>query len=92
LQQLQDPNLIANLYGQSLTKTHKWTSHPSKVNYELQSKIQKEQLTMNDKAFYLHLFLTNLQKQYKKQSIEMADAFVRFGGDMDAIEYSFKRQ
>lgn len=47
---------------------------------------------MNDKAFYLHFFLTNLQKQYKKQSIEMADAFVRFGGDMDAIEYSFKRQ
>jgi hypothetical protein len=37
------------------------------------------------------MFLTCVQKKFRRPPIEIADAFVRFGGDLNAIEHCFKR-
>ena len=33
-----------------------------------------------------------MSKRYKKQSIEIADIFVRCSGDLNAIEYTLQKQ
>ena len=94
-QTIADPHLHATVYGKSLVnKNGVWHSHPQNItNYS--SQILKPQLSEQDKAFYLHQILTGLTRKYKRAStsqLEVADLFVRCGGDIDAVEYLLQQK
>ena len=83
------------MYGKSLVNRNGvWHSHPEAItNYV--SAILKPQLSEQDKAYYLHSILTSLTRKYKRAStsqVEIADLFVRCGGDLDAVEYHLQQK